>query len=194
MELSVQKQRAGGELWERLEGEGMVNVFDDDGNIQKLGEFERDYGFRVKDGGIEIKNITPPKEYQKAQTQKRLAQTEAERIAGETIGAVINMMAISRGITPEGMQEKINNSTQLQKELREYCKDTLHKKMAIDGGSYVKIDVSGVGGVEKTLMDLAAVWLRMPRGKPQEEEKEGADKEKNIREAVEKVRRQDEEF
>jgi len=161
MDLSAQKQRAGGDLWKKLDDERMVNKFDDKGNVQDLGEFERDYGFRVKDGGIEMKNITPPKEYQEAQTQKYLAQTEAERIAGETIGAVINMMAASRGISSQEMQKKINKSTMLQKELREYCKDTLHKKMAIDGNAYVKIDTSGAGGTEKTLLDLEAVWLKL---------------------------------
>lgn len=173
MDLSVQKQRAGGELWERLEKEKMVNTFDQDGKLQELGEFERDYGFRVKDGGIEMKNITPPKEYQEAQTQKYLAQMEAEKIAGETIGAVINMMAASRGITTKEMQGKIDKSTMLQKEFRDFCKDTLHKKMAIDGGSYVKIDVSGVGGTEKTLIDLAAAWIRMPQGKQNQKTQQG---------------------
>lgn len=167
MELSAQKQRAGGELWKKLLVEKLIE------------EFKQDYGIQIKDGGIEMKNITPPKEYQKAQTQKRLAETEAERVAGETIGAVINMMAVSRGITVKKMQEKINNSTTLQKEFREYCKDTLHKKIAIDGGSYVKIDVSGAGGVEKPLLDLEAAWLKLLeilRGK-REKEKPKKDKE-----------------
>ncbi|MBU2635320.1 SPFH domain-containing protein, partial [Patescibacteria group bacterium] len=179
MELSAQEQRAGGDLWERLEKKEMVNDFDEDGNIQKVGEFEKDYGFQVKDGGIEMKNITPPKEYQEAQTQKYLAQMEAERITGETIGAVINMMAASRGITAEEMQGKIDKSTMLQKELREYCFETLHIKMAIDGGSYVKIDVSkNVEGTKKDLIDVIATWLRMPMGKEREEKPEAKEEEK----------------
>lgn len=187
MELASQRQRAGGELWERLEKEGMVNDFGPNGEILVIGEFERDYGIRIKDGGIEIKNITPPPEYQNAQTRKYIAAREAERVAGETIGSVVNMMAISRGITAEQMQEKIDQSPKFQKEFRDYCKDTLHKKMAIDGGSYVKIDVTGAGGTEKTLMDLAAAWLRMPKGLQKTQEtsrKEEEDRDKKIREVM----------
>lgn len=190
MELSAQKQRAGGELWKKLDDEGMVNIFDSNGDIQTIGEFERDYGFRIKNGGIEMTNITPPPEYQKAQTQKRLAETEAERIAGETMGAVINMMAASRGITQEEIQKQINNSNAFQKEFRGYCVDILHKKMAIDGGSYVKIDVSGAGGTEKTLMDLAAAWLRMPQGnKNQGAQKKNKKKELSSQETMARIER-----
>lgn len=162
MELSKQEQRAGGELWKKLTKEKLID------------EFRDDYGVRIKDGGIEMKNITPPPEYQKAATKKYLAEKEAERIAGETVGAVINMMAVSRGITAEKMQEQINDSTMLQKEFRQYCQDLVHRKMAIDGNNYLDIRVSGAGGTEKTLMDLVAAWIRMPRGKPQKEEKDDA--------------------
>jgi len=200
MELSAQKQRAGGELWERLEREGMVNVFNEDGGLEVIGEFERDYGTRVKDGGIEMKRITPPPEYQEAQTSKYLSEREAERIAGETIGAVVGMMANSRGITTKEIQEKINKNTELQKEFRDFCKDTLHKKMAIDGGSYVQIDVSGAGDAEKTLLDLIAAWTRIPKGSRPSSTKtsprvvKDPKRDKQVQEAVDTISKQEEEF
>lgn len=158
-ELITKKQGANEEIWIALNQDGLIETF------------KKEFGIEIEDGGIEMQNITPKEEYQKAASQKYLAAREAERVAGETIGAVINMMAVSRGLTAKEMQEKVNNSTKLQKEFREYCKDTLHKKMAIDGNSYVKIDVNGAGGgVEKTLMELAAAWLRMPNGKSAQQE------------------------
>jgi len=164
-------------VMERLIGEGILD------------EFKNRYGVKLRK--IEVKDIDPSKDLdnpiRKATIQKYLAAREGEKRAGETIGAVINMMAASRGITPKEIQKKIDKSTVLQKEFRDFCKETLHKKMAIDGGSYVKIDVSGVGGVEKTLADLAAIWLRMPMGKrkekgekPEEEENKEEKKEEEL--------------
>lgn len=189
MDLRKQKQRAGGELWEKLEKEGMVNVYDKNGKIEEIGEFERDYGFRVKDGGIEMVNITPPEEYQKAQTQKRVAETEADRIAGETIGAVISMMAISRGITIKEMQEETNNNKETKKEFMEFCKQTLHKKMAIDAGRYTKIEIDGADGAEKTLLDLIAAWLTIPRVGPVQKDKEEKDNQSGKETEEEKLKK-----
>ena len=41
----------------------MVNKFDDNSNIEEFGEFERDYGVRIKGGGIEMTNINPEAKY-----------------------------------------------------------------------------------------------------------------------------------
>jgi len=166
-ELKTKKQRAGGEVWKKLLRENLIQ------------EFEKDWGIKIKDGGIEITDVNPVSEqYRKATTQKYLADREAERVAGETIGSVINMMAVSYGLTFEEMQKKINKSAKFQKEFREFCKETLHKKMAIDGSSYVKVDVSGAEGIEKGLLNYVAAKIRMPQGQQKQPKKTNQKKDK----------------
>ena len=67
-ELLREKQAVGGEVWESLDLSGL------------LSEIERDYGVKVKPGGIEMKDITPPEDYQKAATLQYLADREKEAI------------------------------------------------------------------------------------------------------------------
>ena len=76
-ELIREKQKKGGELWVEINEAG------------KIAEFERDYGAKIKEGGIEIKDITPKSTGNPVQTaamKKYLAQKEAERVAAEAEG------------------------------------------------------------------------------------------------------------
>ncbi len=149
--LIKERQKVGGDLWKKLNEEGLIQ------------EFEDDYGIGFKEGGIEMKDITPPPDYQKAATQRYLAEREAEKRAGETIGAVLNMMAMATGRTRKEVQAQINKNTRLRKEFREFCQDLIHRKMAIDGKSYLDIRVTGAEGAEKSLLELIAAWKRIPQ-------------------------------
>lgn len=104
-----------------------------------------------------------------------ISQREAEaaehirvRRARETIGTVIQMMAESRNKKTAEIQELINTDPNLQKEFITLSKDLIKRQMAIDGKSYVNIQVEGAQGVEKLLLELLAAWKRMPMG-PSEE-------------------------
>lgn len=158
-ELLSETQKVNGELWKKLDEAGLIE------------EFENDYGVKIKPGGIEMKDITPPPEYQKASTQKYLAEREAEKRSGETMGAVIQMMASVKGVEVDQIQEEIKNDPELEKEFRRFCQDLIHRKMAIEGGSYLDIRVAGAEGMEKSLLELIATWQRMPLGKSSQKEK-----------------------
>lgn len=70
-QLVERKQQAGGELWERLLKTGEIKLF------------RNEYGIEVREGGVEMKDITPPPQYQEAATRKYLAEREKERITVE---------------------------------------------------------------------------------------------------------------
>ena len=164
-ELLVKKQKIGGELWKKLKEEKLIE------------EFENDYGIKIKEGGIEMKDITPPAIYQKAATQKYLAERESEKRAGETMGAVIHMMATSEGKSPDDIRTEIQGNSKLRKEFRGFCQDLIHRRMAIDGKSYLDIRVTGAEGTEKSLLELISAWRRMPQGGTTSEETEKKHKE-----------------
>ncbi len=156
-DLVKEKQKVGGDLWKKLLTEGLIQ------------EFKDDYGIKIKEGGIEMKSISPPAEYQKAATQKYLAARESEKRAGETVGALIDMMALSTGKTPEQVKKEINKSSRIKKEFRLLCQDLIHRRMAIDGKSYLDIRVTGAEGPQKSLLELIAAWKKIPQ--PQKSEK-----------------------
>lgn len=194
--LITLKQKAEGDIWNRLEEAGLITKFNAQGIVEQLGEFERDYGVQIKDGGIEIKNITPPPEYQKASTQAYLADKEAKRIAGEISGVVINMMAQNEGVTPEIMQGKINADTKLQTRYQNYCMKMYTNKLAAESGSWVKIDASGGSGMKRDLLELFASLIRMPQGKKQKEvnkeDEENKEEEELIKRGIERRKKEQE--
>jgi hypothetical protein len=159
-DLISQKQKGENAIWERLEKGGMVSTFDDDGNLQKIGEFERDFGVRIKNRGIEIKAITPDPKYQEAATKEYLAGKEAKRIAIEA-GAITAMMAESYGITIKEMQKRIEASTKYKREFMDYHKDIMQRKIAIDGKSFLDIRVDGAEGIEKSALNLMGAWQKI---------------------------------
>lgn len=128
-------------------------------------------GFKLEDLRLVIKEIKLPKRLEEAlpgvDTQRleaRAAPFEAEQRATETIGSLIYMMAEATGKSVEDIRREIDASDELKKELRVYSEDLVHRRMAIDGRSYVDIRVTGAEGLEKVLLDLIAAWKRMPMG------------------------------
>jgi hypothetical protein len=97
--------------------------------------------------------------------EEEAADFEASKIAKETVGTVVKMMAESRSIEPEELQEKIEKSTKMQKEFRELAKDLIVRQMGIEGGAYADIRVEGAEGLERAILNALATWQRMPKGK-----------------------------
>lgn len=154
-------------------------------------------GFKAADLKLTIKEIKLPRELEdalpgvdRARLEAEAAPFEAQQKAGETIGAMIQMMAISTGEKLEDIQAQIQKSSRLKKEFRGFCQDLICRRMAIDGNSYLDIRVTGVEGTEKGLLELLAAWKRMPMGKEKGEKTEAIEekkKEEEIQKAVEEV-------
>ena len=137
---------------------------DSDGALMKAG-FEED------DLRLTIKEIKLPKALQDAlpQVDEERLKSEAAKFlviarARETVGTVIEMMAQSRKKTIEEIQIEIEADADLQIEFRQLAKDLVVRQIAIDGKSFVDIRVEGAGGIEKTILEIAAAWQRMPKG------------------------------
>jgi len=130
-----------------------------------------EWGIEIMPNGVQIKDISLPAEHQEAATKKWLAQREAERRAAETVGAVILMMAEATGKKFEEVQAEIQADPERQKAFLEMAKDLVTRQMAIDGRSFVDIRTTG-GGLDQTLLKLAAAWQRMPGGSQERQERQ----------------------
>lgn len=97
------------------------------------------------------------------------ARFVAQQRAEESVGALIEMLAISRGRTAEEIRKEIDKDKELKKEFLAIAKDLITRRMAIDGQSFVDIRVEGTEGLEKTILDLLAVGKRMPKGGGEDE-------------------------
>ena len=141
-------------------------------------------GFRKEDLRLTIKEIKLPKKLEEAfptvdveRLEAEAAPYEARQRATETIGTIIEMMAQSRGLSPEKIQEGINASTDLQKEFLGIAKDLVTREMAIKGKSFVDVRVQGAEGLERMFLNALAVWKRMPLGGGESETKEPSESE-----------------
>lgn len=67
-ELVKAKQEAGEEIWKILD------------NSKDVKAFREEYGIDIADGGIEMKDVTPPLEYQQAATLEYLANMEKKKV------------------------------------------------------------------------------------------------------------------
>lgn len=128
-------------------------------------------GFIPDDIQLTIEEIRLPPELEKVlpgvdrqRLEAEAAPFEAKQVAGETIGSVVEMMAVSRGKTVEEMKVLIDGDKDLQRELLDLSKDLITRRMAIDGKSFVDIRVEGAGGFEKLVLSALAAWQRMPKG------------------------------
>jgi regulator of protease activity HflC (stomatin/prohibitin superfamily) len=156
-DLKSKTQEAGGEVWQRLDAPTNKRP-------SLIDEFRTDYGASIKEGGVQMNEVTPPDEYQKAATRRYLAEREREKRMVETIGTVLESLAYSQRKTLEEVQAQVAADTVLQKYFLETAKDMIVRQMGIDGKSYVDIRTSeGAGGLglEQTLLNLVAAWRRM---------------------------------
>lgn len=130
-----------------------------------LAEFKNRYGVELRK--IEIKGIDPSKDLdnpiRKATIQKYLAAQEGAKRAGETIGALINMMSEATGKPIEEIRKEVAGSEELKKEFSVISQDLIRRKMAIDGNCFTHIKVDGAEGFEKMFLNLLSLWKKVPR-------------------------------
>ena len=150
-----------GNIWNELKDDPLIRFFDEN------------WGVEILKNGIELRAITPPKEYQDAAARQKQMELEAKGTAAELVGAVIDGMAKSRGKTTEDIQREIDSNNETKKEFTGLMKELLIIKMGIEGNAYVDIRVKGTGtagettsinSLEKMALDLLAAWKRMPSG------------------------------
>lgn len=136
------------------------------------GEFEERYGIVLRD--IQVRKIeVTDSDYRettlqedKANRQRRAFEIKADLPAVEAGMLAINMLAQSRGVTPEAISTKLAiDGDEEDKELRKEALDLMtkihHDKLAIDGKSYMEVNIPG-GNLESGLASLLAVFQRMP--------------------------------
>jgi len=176
--LLIQRAEAiGEEIYEKLEEELLEK------------EFLNRYGIDVRK--IEVKEINPREEYRDATLKKWLGQREAEARATATAGTLFEMITEQTGISQKDIQRMLRENPKefvaKYKDLLTQNLDLIHRRMAIDGDSFVDIRVQGAEGTEKTLLDLVTAWKRMPMG-GEEKESPGPGKEETEEEKLKKVK------
>ena len=144
-------------------------------------KFEKEWGIKVEENGIEIKKVTPPKYIEESASRQRQQELEAAGTAASTVGAVIAQMSVARGKTQKEIQVEIEKDENLKREFLDIAKDLTIRQMGIKGKAYVDIRVpEGTGGLEKTILEALAAFVRMPTGGQSSEgsSQKGSDKEK----------------
>lgn len=155
-------------------GEGVYNRLEKRDILK--GEFLDRYGVEIR--RIEIKSINPEKKFREATLKKWLGEREAEARVAATVGTLIEMMVAETGMSREEVQValKVEPEEFIKKHEKVWERnwDILHRRMAIDGQSFIDIRVDGAGEIEGTLLNLLAAWQRMPKGGATNSKKEGA--------------------
>ena len=183
-ELKSKKQRVGGEVWHDLTEEGLIE------------EFDSDYGVRIKEGAIEMQEISADPEYQKAATAKYLAEKEAEKRGIEISVPIIKAMAHSRGRSIEEIQKEINSDNEAKKKHEQFSMRLTEERQAIAGGAFAKIHLekdestknrtkenpfgSLIEEIKNAAIEVLAVSQKMPGGQKESGEKKTAKKTEDL--------------
>lgn len=147
-ELTEKRQGIQDELWKKLEENKLIE------------SFEKDYGILIKTGGIEIKDINPPKEYQEAATKRYKAERERERIIVEADAEAQRVKAIAEadakkiGILAEAEAariQKINKAVQKSGDLGKLVR-TL--EAAEKSPLAASLTVQSIPGLSETLKEI----------------------------------------
>lgn len=124
------------------------------------------WGFELKRITIQDFDLEPELVRARGEVQIRKKEAEAakfvaQRRSEEIFGAIVEMLARSRGKKAEDIVKEIDEDPELRKEFLELAKDLLTRRMAIDGGSFIDVRVGGTEGMEATFLALAAAWKQM---------------------------------
>lgn len=92
------------------------------------------------------------------------AQYEKETRALETMGSLIQMIAVATGRSYEKMQEEIKRNPKLTEELTSYAKELVSRQMSIDGLALTDIRVSGGGNLEQSILQLIGALKSSQKG------------------------------
>lgn len=144
------KEKLEKKILEQLEEAGIIQLF------------RETYGVDIH--GLEVRNIIPEPKYREATLKKFVAAKNAEARSEESSGALLQMLSQATGKSVEDIQIEIRDNPELRKKFWEMSQDLLHRRIAIDGASFLDIRVNGAKGVEQMLLNLLGAWSRMPSG------------------------------
>lgn len=168
----------------RRDPETAWDEFKDNPIIKSL---EKDWGIRVQEKGIDIRDVDLPKEYEEAAALEKKKKLEAEakkaRIeiesqarASEVVGTMVQMIFQNTGMPIRKIRKQLRDDPEKffekYKPILERNYKLLADKIAIEEGAYVKIDVQGAEGIEKALLNIITAWQRMPMGRREKKEAE----------------------
>jgi len=96
------------------------------------------------------------------------AEREMAKYSNSAMGVLIQMLADAQGMKREEIQKQIKKNSKLRKQLLEIARDLVERKIAIEGKGFSDIRVAEAGGMEKTLLELIALWQSgaSPKEKP----------------------------
>jgi regulator of protease activity HflC (stomatin/prohibitin superfamily) len=153
----------------KLINEKVEDIFKDiDGALIKA-------GFRPKGIKLVVAEIKLPKEIEsvlsnpdKARLNADAAKKVAEQTAVESAGALIKMLSENTGMSVDDIQKAIkenpNEFAEKYGNLIADNLDLLRRKMALNENALVDIRVDGAKGLEKSLLNLLALFQRTPKG------------------------------
>ena len=170
-ELSVDealKQAKGG--YDLLDGISKKTKEKGDDETEKLRKSFLDYGITIKKVTIDDFALDPilvdaRARLHKAEKEKVAAVYVAEKVAIQTTGTVLRAMAHSRGKTLEDIQADIEKDENLKKEFLEKSTDLLIRDMERQTGSLLDIRVQGSDGLERSLLNIVALFQKLAGGK-----------------------------
>jgi regulator of protease activity HflC (stomatin/prohibitin superfamily) len=110
-----------------------------------------------------------------AEAKKTQMEIESQARASEAVGTMIQMIHQNTGMPVKEIRKQLRDNPgdffKKYKPILEKNYKLLADKIAIEGGAYVKIDVEGAQGIERTLLNLLTAWQRIPMGKKEKIEK-----------------------
>jgi len=135
---------------------------------RELAEALDDWGLQIHK--ITLRDLTPSPATLRAredlfqQRRKRdMAALEREIRALETDGTLVDMLSEKWGLPPEDVQEILRKPRPpkwAQEGIKESL-DTLHRRMAIDGKSFLDIRVDGAEGIDKSVLQTIALFKKL---------------------------------
>jgi len=126
------------------------------------GEFLERYGVLVRK--LEVRDINPQAAYREATLKAFRAKQEAEGRIEENFGVLVRMLALATNQEPKDIGQYLMDNPAERERFMRVAEDLLHRRIAIDSGAFMDIRVQGATGVEQALLNMAAVWQRMPDG------------------------------
>lgn len=109
---------------------------------------------------VEIRNVGFTAQYQEALARQREAELLTRGKIAETVGALLEAMAMSQGKTIEQIKKEIEENSELRNSIFETSRDLIIRQMGIDAGVYgdSRWSVNGAEGF------LAALFANLGKG------------------------------
>ncbi|MFA4998637.1 MAG: SPFH domain-containing protein [Candidatus Paceibacterota bacterium] len=112
----------------------------------------------IMDFDLDKKIIDARDDVQSKHRQVDAAKFERERMAEETVGALLCMVALSMGEKFEDIQKKVREDQDLQKQVLEFSQELVTRQMSLDGKSLIDIRTSGGGDVEQLALRVIGLF------------------------------------